>query len=137
MFWRLLAIANIFLLFTGRIAYGCQCADSTLVERVAAAEKVFAGRLIKVEVDPENFEDFHGVFKPLRMFKGNNSDLIHVRWSLSSCSFPASVGAIYLIFQNSAGQTDGCAGSKLLDYVIHFETDKSILEIEQLHLPSK
>lgn len=111
--------------------WGCQCDEATIADHIDSAKRVFIGRLLKAEVQLNDIESIDGTFSPLRIFKGNADSSIQIKWTWSTCSFPATIGLIYIIFESADGRTNACAGSRPIDELVNYENDESVRQLRE------
>jgi hypothetical protein len=124
---RLLLVCLAVVLFTPRSAAACSCADSSLQERAEAADAIFVGKVVRLEVDEAataEAPDWIGdvILVTLRVVataKGQVDETVDMQTSTGCCycDFVFSIGEQYLIYAKRDGaklETGLCSGSKLL-----------------------
>lgn len=107
-YYILLAAAAAITLSSSSIADACKCTHPSYARAVAAADAIFAGELVKLDLAPRKRGEVDELtFSVTRVYKGSIGKSVVVVSTVSSCGLKTGgvkVGTRYLVF---AEQDDG------------------------------
>lgn len=84
-------------------SYACSCPVPPLSEKVAHADQIFVGTVLKKTTSDQAYY----LFSISQMFKGGLTDTVTISTPLSSCGMVFEMGESYLVYSNDK-HTDKC-----------------------------